>query len=99
MGYTSRGYLLRRFYRANIRVCNGVKVKEITEKGLILEKAGVSFLLDADTVIISVGARTRKTLSKALEDKVEELYRVGDCDKIGNAMKAVESAYDIAMKI
>ena len=99
MGYTSRGYLLRRFYRANIRVCNSAKVKEITDKGLILEKAGVSFLLDADTIIVSVGARSRKSLSKALDEKVEEIYRVGDCDKIGNAMKAVESAYDIAMKI
>jgi len=99
MGYTSRGYLLRRFYRANIRVCNSVKVKEITDKGLILEKAGFSFLLDVDTIIVSVGARSRKGLSKALEEKVGELYTVGDCDKIGNAMKAVESAYDIAMKI
>jgi len=99
MGYTSRGYLLRRFYRANIRVCNSAKVREITDKGLILEKAGVSFLLDADTIIVSVGARSRKGLSKALEGKVEELYRVGDCEKIGNAMKAVEAAYDIAMKI
>ena len=99
MGYTSRGYLLRRFYRANIRVCNSVKVREINDQGLILEKAGVTFLLDADTVIVSVGARSRKGLSDALEGKVAELYTVGDCDKIGNAMKAIESAYDTAMKI
>ena len=99
MGYTSRGYLLRRFYRANIRVCCSAKVKEITNDGLIIEKAGITFLLDADTVIISVGARSRKGLAEALEGKVGELYRVGDCDKVGNAMKAVESAYDTAMKI
>ena len=99
MGYTSRGYLLRRFYRANIRVCNSVKVKEINDQGLLLEKAGITFLLDADTVIMSVGARPRKDMAEALEGKVGELYTVGDCYKIGNAMKAIESAYDKAMKI
>jgi len=99
MGYTSRGYLLRRFYRANIRVCSNAKVKEITDQGLLLEKAGITFLLDADTIIISVGGRSRKGLAEALKGKVGELYTVGDCDQVGNAMKAIESAYDAAMKI
>jgi 2,4-dienoyl-CoA reductase (NADPH2) len=99
MGFTSRGYLLKRFYRANIRVCDSVKVKEITEQGLVLEKAGVTFLLDADTVIISVGGRPRRGLGKALEGKVAEVYSIGDGDMVGNAMKAIESAYDTAMKI
>jgi NADH dehydrogenase FAD-containing subunit len=99
MGYTSRGYQLRRFYRANIRVSNNLKVKEINDQGLLIEKAGHSFLLDTDTVIISVGARSRKGLAGALEDKVNELYAVGDCDTIGNAMKAIESAYDTALRI
>lgn len=99
MGYTSRGYLLRRFYRANIRVCSSVKVKEINDRGLLLEKAGITFLLDADTVIISVGATPRKDLGKALESKGVEVYTVGDGHEIGNAMKAIESAFDTAMKI
>jgi 2,4-dienoyl-CoA reductase (NADPH2) len=99
MGYTSRGYLIRRFYRANIRVCHSAKVKEITDQGIFIEKAGITFLLDADTVIVSVGARPRKGLAEALEGRVGELYIVGDGDKIGNAMKAIESAYNAAMKI
>jgi thioredoxin reductase len=99
MGYTSRGYLIRRFYRANIRVCSNAKVKEINERGLVLEKAGITFLLDADTVIISVGARQRKDLVEALKGTVDELYSVGDGQKIGNAMTSIESAYDVAMKI
>ena len=74
-------------------------VKEINERGLFIEKAGYEFLLDADTVIVSVGARPRKTLEEALKGKVNEVYRLGDCDKVGNAMKAIESAYDAAMKI
>jgi 2,4-dienoyl-CoA reductase-like NADH-dependent reductase (Old Yellow Enzyme family)/thioredoxin reductase len=99
MGYTSRGYLLRRFYRANIRVCSNVKVLEINDRGILLEKAGITFLLDADTVIVSVGANPRRGLVKSLEGKVAKVYPVGDGHQIGNAMKAIESAFDIAMKI
>ena len=99
MGYTSQGYLLKRFYRSNIRVCSNAKVKEINERGILLEKAGITFLLDADTVIISVGETLRKKLTEALKDQVRKVYMVGNCDKTGNAMKAIESAYDIAMKI
>ena len=65
----------------------------------MIEKAGYEFLLDADTVIVSVGARPRKKLEDALKGKANEVYRVDDCDKIGNAMKSIESAYDTAMKI
>ncbi len=99
MGYTSRNYLLKRFYRANIRVCSNAKVKEINDRGMILEKAGITFLLDADTIIISVGETMRKDLASSLRDRVRELHTVGDCNQVGNAMKAIESAYDLALKI
>jgi len=99
MGYTSRGYLLRRFYKANIRVSSNLTVKEITPVGLKLEKYGYEFLLDADTVIVSVGDRSRRDLAKALEGKVPELHVVGDGQKIGNAMKAIASGFDVAMQL
>ncbi|HEJ83443.1 MAG TPA: FAD-dependent oxidoreductase, partial [Desulfobacteraceae bacterium] len=99
MGFTSRSYLMKRFYRENVRICRNARVKEITGDGLIIEKAGITFLLDADTVIVNVGCNPRRDLFKALKGKVPELYRVGDCDKVGNAMKAIESAYETAMKI
>jgi 2,4-dienoyl-CoA reductase (NADPH2) len=99
MGYTSRGYLLKRFFRANIRVCSSVKVKEINGRGILLEKAGITFLLDADTVIISVGETLQNDLAEVLKDQVREVYTVGDCHKVGNAMTAIKSAYDEAIRI
>jgi hypothetical protein len=65
----------------------------------LLEKAGITFLLDADTVIISVGETPRRDFAKALEGRVAEVYTVGDGHQVGNAMKAIESAFDTAMKI
>lgn len=99
MGYTSRNYTIKRFYNSNIRVCTSAKVKEINDNGVVIEKAGVEFLLDADHVVVSVGERSNKTLAKALEGKVKELYQVGDGAKVGNAMKSIESAFNVAVKI
>ncbi|MFC1580995.1 FAD-dependent oxidoreductase [Thermodesulfobacteriota bacterium] len=99
MGFTTRNYLIKRFFHKNIRVCSNVKIKRITEEGIVLEKTGIEFLLDADTVLISVGASPRRDLKKSLKGKVREIYSVGDCSKIGNAMTAIASAYDVAMKI
>ncbi len=99
MGYTSRNYLIKRLYTANIRVASDVKVKEVTKDGLMIEKAGIEFLLDADTVVVTVGERSDRTLAKALEGKVAELYKVGDGALVGNAMKAIESAFKVAVKI
>ncbi|MHB8831937.1 MAG: oxidoreductase [Desulfobacteria bacterium] len=99
MGLTSRGYLMRRFYTKNIRVCSDVKIREIRSDGVLLEKGGIEFLLDADTVIASVGGRSRTGLLEALEGKVESLFAVGDGLQVRNAMKAMEDGYRAAMRI
>ncbi|MCX5810447.1 MAG: FAD-dependent oxidoreductase [Proteobacteria bacterium] len=99
MGFTSRGYLLKRFFQANIRVCSSAKVKEINDRGILLEKAGITFLLDADTVIISVGETLRDDLAGDLKDQIPEVYTIGDCHKIGNALTAIQSAYNKAIRI
>lgn len=99
MGLTTRGYLIRRFYAKNIRVCNNVKIKEIRNDGVLLEKAGIEFPMDADTVIVSVGGKPRTGLFKALEGNVDELFAVGDGWQVGNAMKAMEGAYRVAIRI
>ena len=99
MGFTSRGYLLKRFFRANIRVCSSARVKEINDRGILLEKAGITFLLDADTVIISVGETAGNDLAGALKDQIPEVRIIGDCHKVGNALTAIRSAYDEAIRI
>ncbi len=99
MGFTSRGYLLKRFFRANIRVCSNAKVKEINDRGILLEKAGITFLLDADTIIISVGETLDNDLAETLKDQIREVYAIGDCHRIGNAMTAIQSAYNEAVRI
>jgi hypothetical protein len=75
------------------------KVKEINDQGILLEKAGITFLLDADTTIISVGEASQNDLAGTLKDQIPEVYTIGDCQKTGNALTAIQSAYNEAIRI
>ena len=99
MGLTTRGNLLKRYYQRNIKVSGGVKVREIRPEGLLLEKEGMAFLFYADTVVASLALKPRNGLEEALRGRVAEVYRVGDCSAIGNALTAIHSAYDLAQRI
>ncbi len=99
MGFTNRGNMFKRFFPKNISVANNVKVKKIVDKGLICEKEGMEFFLTADTVVMSVGMTCRNEIKDTVEAKGIPLFRIGDCNVIGNALKAFQAGYEVAEKI
>jgi NADH dehydrogenase FAD-containing subunit len=99
MGFTNRGNLFKRFYQANVKVSNNVMVKEIKPEGIVCEKEGIDFFLNADSLVVSVGMKPRDQLGEMVRGKVKELYSVGDCSRIGNALTAIHTAYDMAERI
>lgn len=99
MGFTNRGNMLKRFFPKNVTISTGVKVKKITPEGLVCEKEGMEFDVCADTVVMSVGLEKHNYIQAQLEGYDCEFYRVGDCDRIGNALKAFHGAYELADKI
>ena len=99
MGFTNRGNMFKRFFPKNITVSGGIKVKKITGGGLLCEKDGMEFKVCADTVVMSVGMESRNEIESQLAGYDCEFYRVGDCTKIGNALKAFHSGYEIADSI
>lgn len=60
--HCSAKLILYRENRANIRIPKTAKFKDIVNHGLIIEKAGITLLLDADTIIISVGTSSASSL-------------------------------------
>ena len=55
--------------------------------------------LDADTVVIAVGSRPEQELYSALQGRVEELYRIGDCREPRRLLEAVHEATHVAHRI
>lgn len=99
MGFTNRGNLLKRYFQKNVTVSNNVKVKKILPDGLLCEKEGIEFKVHADNVVMSVGMNSCNDIKSQMGDYQGEFYRVGDCSKIGNALEAFHSGYELADQI
>ena len=53
----------------------------------------------ADSVVLSVGFRSRKTLAGELADSGLEVYQIGDGNQVGNVMTAIDAAHTVARSL
>ena len=74
-------------------------VKEITPEGVICEKDGKEFVVEADSVVIAVGFRAPYDKVDALCEKVDEYYILGDCKKVGQIYDAINNGYYMALLV
>lgn len=63
----------------NIDVQLGVKLLEITDRGVVVEKEGKKQTLSADTVVLVPEFTANDDLARALEKRRLEVHKVGDC--------------------
>ena len=74
-------------------------VKEILPEGVLVEKDGEKFVVEADTVICALGFRPRIKLVDELCAEVDEYYILGDCQKVGLIYHAINQAYFAALRV
>lgn len=55
--------------------------------------------LDADTVIIATGMKSKREDAELFRDMADEFYLIGDCESMGNIRTAMRTAYDRAMQV
>ena len=95
---TNRQALLERLARNGVELVGGAIYERITPQGLIIrDREGRKRLLHADTIVIAAGARSQDGLAQALEGKVPQLYRVGDCVEPRTIQEAMAEAYTTAL--
>lgn len=75
------------------------KVKEIIPAGVLCEKDGEEFIVEADSVVCALGFRAPYDKVDALCDKVDEYYIIGDCKNVGQIYHATNEAYYAAMRV
>ncbi len=89
---------LIRYY--GIEVHKGCKAKEITSKGLTIEKDGKETFIPADSAITATGYNPyRIVFPDTDKDIAQKVYSIGDCKEVGNVMSVVKDAYDVAYNI
>lgn len=84
------------------------KLVSIDEKGVVLQPVrldknkkakpfGKPAHFDFDAVVLSLGARSVNDLAKSFEGKFDNLYVIGDAQKVGRIADATSQAYDVAI--
>ena len=63
---------------------------EIADEGaIVVGKDGKRRLLEADTVVLAVGAKSNRNLFEALKDSELEVYAIGDCVELRKVVNAI----------
>lgn len=86
----NRATLLEQLAQNGVNFLFDRVIKEFTAGGvLVTDKDGKQQMIEADTIVLALGAKPENNLAKHLKGKVDELYVIGDCvspRKIGDAM-------------
>ncbi len=99
IGISTRWVVIKCIRRMGIRVMDQYTVKEVTEKGVLVEKAGEETFLPADTVVMAIGAVANNPLEEMLRDKVKELHVIGDALKPRKLTEAIREGFDLAREL
>ena len=79
---------------------SGVQHEEGTEGGLIVtDRWGVTYTIEADTIVIATGAKPNDGLFKELKGKVSELHSIGDCAEPRKIINAIAEGASVGRQI
>ena len=87
---------LRDFFNANkVPVHLETKLCRVQEDGVVvMDKNGMEFKIDADSVILSAGYRPNPLVQKG-----KRVHIVGDANQVGNLRSVIWGAWDVCMKL
>ena len=89
--------LIRWLAKKGVGMITGIKYDEITDRGLaIITKEGEKHLIEADTIVTAIPFKPNIAFLEAMENKVPEIYAIGDCHKPGLVVDAIADGYRIA---
>jgi pyruvate/2-oxoglutarate dehydrogenase complex dihydrolipoamide dehydrogenase (E3) component len=93
---TVRRAMMERFSRYELGIMVNSKVEKVTDEGLVITQQGEGKVVDADTVVLALGAVPNDTLPRQLRSAVQRLYIIGDGLKPGRIVDAMNQASYLA---
>lgn len=89
-----------KLYAPKINIHVKTIVKEIKGKEVIVEKEGKELSLgEFDTIVVTAGTKSNNKLYEELRKEFNNVYLVGDANKIGQIMDATISALELAKQL
>jgi 2-enoate reductase len=97
---SNRTYLEKLLREAGVKILTGVRVIEVTDDGVIIaDNDGKQSTLKADTVVLAMGMSPNNGLFESLEDKIPEVYAIGDCVEPRRVLAAIWEGFRTARLI
>jgi len=95
LNFKNLSYLLQKFDKYGVNVVTNQRVQKITGKGIvIISKEFGEQTIDADTIVLALGAVPNDKLARSLDGKIQEIYEIGDCRRPRNLTDAIlDGAY------
>lgn len=93
IGISSRWVILQEMQRYGVKVVTRARAMRITEQGVVVDMAGREELLEADTVVLAVGAGAQNELCEKVKEELPEVYMVGDAVAPRKALDAIYQGY------
>ncbi|MCM1991356.1 FAD-dependent oxidoreductase [Oceanirhabdus seepicola] len=87
-------------FKNGLQIKTDTKIEEITENGVIV--AGNSwdrYEIEADTVVLALGYTSTNKIFKDLEERISEIYCIGDARRARRAWEAIHEANYFAREI
>ncbi len=99
---TNRSQLIRSMEKAGVKILERRELKEITEKGAIVNKEDAKKeFIRVDNVIFASGFKPKVNLREAFAYALTsvQVYFIGDCVQPRKLLEAIHEGHDIAWKI
>lgn len=84
---------------AKVEIKTGCRLSAVGSDTVTVSTAQGQETIPADSVVLAVGFRARKTLMDDLAESGLDVYQIGDGNKVGNAMTAIDTAHTIARSL
>jgi 2,4-dienoyl-CoA reductase (NADPH2) len=99
IGPSTRWTILQDLARLGVRTLTKASAKEITDRGVVVERGGREEWIAGDTVVLATGARPVESLADRMKGRVPEIYVIGDAQRPRKALEAVAEGLAVGRKI
>ncbi len=99
MEATTREFLLDRISSQGISVLLSTKVEKVQDGRVLVKSGKEEKWMEADTIVLALGARPARDLLRELEEKVPEITAAGDCVEPRRAKEAIYEGFLAGLKV
>ncbi len=91
--------IMPRLENNGVKFYTSQKLAEITDSSIIIEGKNGKSSLPCNAVVLSLGAKSDNALYNEIKAKRDDVYLIGDSDKVGRIADATRSAFECVKNI